>query len=238
MTPPIVIIVAAGSGTRFGSELPKQFLPLCGQPVLAHAIDAFRKALPEARIITVLSSSMTHLWNNLCLSHGIEPTEIVAGGESRWESVKNAIEAIADAPPSSIVLIHDGARPLVDNGIITRAVAAARNTDGAIPAIPVTDSLRRLNSDEVHSEPVDRAPFRAVQTPQAFSLWRLREAYKLPYQPGFTDDDSVLAEAGFSNIVLVEGSPRNIKITTPVDMLLAEAIIKAYGSANPTTLQR
>ena len=238
MTPPIVIIVAAGSGTRFGSELPKQFLPLCGQPVLAHAIDAFRKALPEARIITVLfkfhdtplEQPVPKPWNR---AYGNRSGRRVQVGVC-----KNAIEAIADAPPSSIVLIHDGARPLVDNGIITRAVAAARNTDGAIPAIPVTDSLRRLNSDEVHSEPVDRAPFRAVQTPQAFSLWRLREAYKLPYQPGFTDDASVLAEAGFSNIVLVEGSPRNIKITTPVDMLLAEAIIKAYGSANPTTLQR
>lgn len=236
----IVIIVAAGTGSRFGSELPKQFLPLSGKPVLAHTIEAFRHALPSSRIIVVLSSAMIPLWHQLCSTHGIESPEIVTGGATRWESVKNAIEAVADASPSSLVLIHDGARPLVERDIIMRAAAAARNTDGAIPAIPVTDSLRRLDNDEMHSEPVDRTPFRSVQTPQAFALWRLREAYRLPYSPQFTDDASVLAEAGFCNVVLVEGSPRNIKITTPVDMLLAEAIMNNSdgNTPNPTPSTR
>lgn len=224
----IVIIVAAGTGSRFGSEMPKQFLPLCGTPVVAHAINAFREALGSgARILLVLSESMIPLWRRLCADLAIESPEIVTGGATRWESVRNAIAALADASPSATVLIHDGARPLVTPEVIRRAASCALNTDGAIPAVPVTDSLRRLDDSEVMSEPVDRSLFRAVQTPQAFSLWRLREAYRLPYQDDFTDDASVLAAAGFQNVVLVGGSPENIKITTPVDMLLAEAIIKS-----------
>ena len=224
----IVIIVAAGTGSRFGSEMPKQFLPLCGTPVVAHAINAFREALGSgARILLVLSESMIPLWRRLCADLAIESPEIVTGGATRWESVRNAIAALADASPSATVLNHDGARPLVTPEVIRRAASCALNTDGAIPAVPVTDSLRRLDDSEVMSEPVDRSLFRAVQTPQAFSLWRLREAYRLPYQDDFTDDASVLAAAGFQNVVLVGGSPENIKITTPVDMLLAEAIIKS-----------
>lgn len=222
----IVIIVAAGSGSRYGSDLPKQFHNLCGRPVLAHTIDAFRSALPDARILLVLSPAMVPVWRQMCADNLIESPEIVSGGKTRWESVGNAIQELGDEAASAIVLVHDGARPLVTADVIRRAAACARNTDGAIPAIPVTDSLRRLDSDEVSSEPVDRSAFRAVQTPQAFSLWRLRDAYTLPYDSSFTDDASVLAAAGFSNVVLVEGSPENIKITTPVDMLLAEAILQ------------
>ena len=224
----IVIIVAAGTGSRFGTEMPKQFLPLCGTPVVAHAINAFREALDaDSRILLVLSESMIPLWRRLCADYAISSPEIVTGGATRWESVRNAIAALGEASPSATVLIHDGARPLVTPEVIRRAASCALNTDGAIPAVPVTDSLRRLDDSEVMSEPVDRSLFRAVQTPQAFSLWRLREAYRLPYQDDFTDDASVLAAAGFQNVVLVGGSPENIKITTPVDMLLAEAIIKS-----------
>ena len=224
----IVIIVAAGTGSRFGTEMPKQFLPLCGTPVVAHAINAFREALgADSRILLVLSEPMIPLWRRLCADYAIPSPEIVTGGATRWESVRNAIAALGEASPSATVLIHDGARPLVTPEVIRRAASCALNTDGAIPAVPVTDSLRRLDDSEVMSEPVDRSLFRAVQTPQAFSLWRLREAYRLPYQDDFTDDASVLAAAGFQNVVLVGGSPENIKITTPVDMLLAEAIIKS-----------
>lgn len=224
----IVIIVAAGTGSRFGTEMPKQFLPLCGTPVVAHAINAFREALgADSRILLVLSEPMIPLWHRLCADYAISSPEIVTGGATRWESVRNAIAALGEASPSATVLIHDGVRPLVTPEVIRRAASCALNTDGAIPAVPVTDSLRRLDDSEVMSEPVDRSLFRAVQTPQAFSLWRLREAYRLPYQDDFTDDASVLAAAGFQNVVLVGGSPENIKITTPVDMLLAEAIIKS-----------
>lgn len=225
-----VIIVAAGSGTRFGSDIPKQFIDLEGKPVAAHAVDAFRRAIPDAEILLVLAEGMLPFWHTLCKECGFESPRTVIGGATRWESVKHALNAIDNAPAGATVLIHDGARPLVTQSVIARAAACARNTDGAIPAIPVTDSLRQLDDDDVRSTPADRNRFRAVQTPQAFTLWRLREAYALPYRETFTDDASVLAAAGFENIVLTEGSPENIKITTPVDLMLAKAII-SYRNA-------
>ena len=226
-----VIIVAAGTGSRFGGEIPKQFVELCGMPVLGHTIGAFRRAVPEAEIILVLAEGMIPLWEELCRHHGIDSPRVVAGGATRWESVKNAVDALGDAFPSATVLIHDGARPLVPAAVIRDAAACALNTDGAIPVVPVTDSLRELDEDEVTSAPVDRSRYRAVQTPQAFSLWRLREAYSLPYQPEFTDDASVMAAAGFENIVLTRGATENIKITSPVDLLLARAIIESRDAS-------
>lgn len=224
----ITVIVAAGSGSRFGGDTPKQFLPLAGKPVLMHTIEAFREAIPEGEIVVVLSADMHELWNELCGAHDFESPATVTGGATRWESVKNAIDSLKDKPAGATVLIHDGARPLVSADVIRRTVACARNTDGALPAVPVTDSLRKLDGNEVTSEPVDRSQFRAVQTPQAFALWRLREAYALPYEEGFTDDASVMAAAGFTNIVLVKGAYENIKITTPMDLLIAEAIINRH----------
>ena len=202
-----VIIVAAGAGTRFGGERPKQFLDLGGKPVCVRAAECFMAAIGSPEIIFALPADGK-------------------GGATRWESVKNALAAIpADAAPGAAVLIHDGARPLVDTPTIRRVCGAVINTDGAIPAIPVTDSLRRIGDDGVTSEPVDRADFRAVQTPQGFALWRLRQAYALPYEKSFTDDASVMAAAGFTNIVLVAGSPDNIKITNPRDLKIAGCLI-------------
>lgn len=226
-----IIIVAAGVGARFGSGTPKQFHDLCGKPVVAHAIDAFRCAMPDADILLVLSREMLPLWEELCRECDMSSPAVVTGGATRWESVRNAIAALGDAPAQSTVLIHDGARPLVDSRVICLAAASARNTDGAIPAIPVTDSLRELDEDGTASAPADRSRFRAVQTPQAFTLWRLRQAYALPYRDDFTDDASVLAAAGFENIVLTPGSTENIKITTPVDLMLARAILESRKEA-------
>ncbi len=226
MTPTYIIIVAAGTGSRFGGDIPKQFVDLCGKPVLCHTIEAFRRAMPDAEMRLVLSPSMTDFWQELCERYSFRSPAVIRGGATRWESVKNAVNSIVDAPQSATVLIHDGARPLVTEEVINRAVAYARNTDGAIPAIAVTDSLRELDEYGTASQPVDRSRFRAVQTPQAFALWRLREAYSLPYRDDFTDDASVIAAAGFENIVLTPGSPENIKITTPVDLLLAKAILE------------
>ena len=223
-----IIIVAAGSGSRFGSEIPKQFCLLDGKPVVMHAIERLLTAVPGATPILVISPSEQSRWEKLCEDHHFTSPVVVHGGATRWESVKNGLAAIpADSRPNSIVLIHDGARPLVDTPTVKRVCAAAVNTDGAIPAIPVSDSLRQLDRDGVSSSPVDRSGFRAVQTPQGFILWRLREAYSLPYQESFTDDASVMAEAGFENIFLVEGNPDNIKITNPRDILIAEAILAA-----------
>ena len=143
----------------------------------------------------------------------------------------------ADVPAGATVLVHDGARPLVPEAVIRRVRSAARNTDCAIPAIPVTDSLRHLE-DGIGplSEPVDRAAYRAVQTPQGASLWRMLEAYSLPYSETFTDDASVLADAGFENQVLVEGSPENIKITNPFDLEVAALLLSRREKAAPEAL--
>lgn len=221
-----IIIVAAGSGSRFGSDVPKQFCLMAGRPVLMHTIEAMRLARPGAEILLVISESERGRWHSLCEEYGFDSPTVVFGGSTRWESVKNGLAAIpCDAMPHSVVLIHDGARPLVDKATVSRVCGATLNTDGAIPAVPVSDSLRRLDEDGVRSEPVDRSEFRAVQTPQGFSLWRLRQAYQLPYKESFTDDASVLAEAGFLNITLVEGNPDNIKITNPRDIAVAEALL-------------
>ena len=221
-----IIIVAAGSGSRFGAEIPKQFCLLKGRPVVMHAIDRLKEAKPGAHVVIVISRSEETRWRNLCEEHGFPSPTVAFGGATRWESVKNGLAAIpADAKPNSVVLIHDGARPLIDAQTVNRVCAATLNTDGAIPSIAVSDSLRKVDKDGVGSEPVDRGSFRAVQTPQGFTLWRLREAYAHPYESHFTDDASVMAGAGFENIFLVEGNPDNIKITNPRDIAIAEAIL-------------
>lgn len=226
------IIVAAGSGSRFGADIPKQFLELCGRPVVMHTIDAFREAFPDGEIVLVLAPSMITFWHELCTRHGFESPRIAEGGATRWESVRNAIQSLKDAPAGTTVMVHDGARPLTEPALIRRVASYALNTDGALPAISVSDSLRRLDDNEVTSEAVDRTLFRAVQTPQAFALWRIREAYALPYEETFTDDASVMAAAGFHNLVLVPGSPTNIKITNPLDLAIAEAIMKHNRSTD------
>lgn len=223
--PIINLVVAAGTGSRFGASMPKQFCLLNGRPVLMHTIDALRQANPDSEMILVISKEEESRWNELCREFDFESPKIAFGGATRWESVKNGLSALPEStPPGAVVLIHDGARPLVDTPTIKRVASAALNTDGAIPAVAVSDSLRRLTDDGVTSEPVDRSVYRAVQTPQGFTLWRLREAYSLPYDSAFTDDASVMAAAGFANIVLVEGSPTNIKITNPRDLIIAAAL--------------
>ena len=223
MEQPIInIIVAAGSGSRFGASLPKQFCLLNDRPVLMHTIEHMRLAMPHSRIIVVLSGDFVDYWAELCQSHNFISPDIVTGGDSRWKSVKNALDAVAsDVTPETIITVHDGARPIVDPKMATRVIDAARQHSGAIPAIAVTDSLRMIENNG-NSHPVDRALFRAVQTPQAFNGQQLLEAYSLPYQSDFTDDASVMTAAHFDDIVLVEGSPSNIKITHPSDIEIAK----------------
>lgn len=223
-----VIIVAAGAGRRFGGDTPKQFLDLAGRPVCVRAAERFHAALPGCRIIFALPKEDFSHWQQFVSTAVSSDMDViyVPGGETRWQSVRNSLDAIGeDAPPRSVVLVHDGARPLVDDTVIKAVCRPLLNTDGAIPAIPIYDSIRELDDDDVSSRPVDRSRFRAVQTPQGFTLWRLRQAYEEPYRPEFTDDASVLAASGFTNIVLVEGSRTNIKITTPEDLKIARCLI-------------
>lgn len=230
-----IIIVAAGSGSRFGGSLPKQFVELAGKPVLAHTVEAFRAALPDAHQVLVLSENMMEFWADLCRIHGIESPQVTAGGASRWESVKNALAVVSAIHHSmwpdedAVVLVHDGARPLVSSDVIKAAAKEASVSHGAIPAVAVIDSLRRVGACG-SSSAVDRSELRAVQTPQAFRLSILEEAYRLPFTPSFTDDASVVEAAGFTDIVLTPGSPRNIKITNPDDIAVAEALLAAAHS--------
>lgn len=203
----INIVVAAGSGSRFGSLLPKQFCMLRGQSVLDHAIGRLNDALPESTTVAVLAPQFMDR---------VSGHTVVSGGATRWESVKNAIDATADID-ADVIIVHDGARPLPSAGMIRRVVAACREHHGAIPVVAVTDSLRHIDGT-----PANRADFCAVQTPQAFRADLLRRAYDLAFRPEFTDDASVMTAAGFSDIAMVEGDPMNIKITHPADIEIAE----------------
>lgn len=214
-----IIIVAAGRGTRFGAPLPKQFCPLAGRPVLMHTIDATRRAVPDASIAIVLNDNDRDLWRDLCDKNGFTSPEIVSGGATRWNSVKNAVDKIAD-DFSGVVLIHDGARPIVNANVVNKLISTAREHGAAIPATPVTDSIRRVNPDGT-SEAVDRSSFRAVQTPQAFDFDVLKKAYDQPYTPLFTDDASVVEHSGVA-VHLVDGDPMNIKITNSQDIEIAQ----------------
>lgn len=217
-----VIIVAAGTGSRFGANLPKQFCLLAGKPVLSHTIERLHRALPDAHFVTVVSDSMIDHWKNLAAEYGTPTGEIVAGGNTRWQSVKNAIDALPVKRPGARILIHDGARPLVDSDTITHVVSAISPGISVVPVKLVTDSLRHLLGNCGNSKPVNRAEYRAVVTPQGFMLDDLRLAYDIPYHPDFTDDASVMAAAGFTDTHLVDSLPSNIKITNPGDIALAE----------------
>lgn len=215
--------MAAGSGSRFGADRPKQFCDLGGRPVVMTTIERLRRCGGD--IVLVLSPDWTGPWSEMCSLHSFTSPRVVAGGATRWESVRRGLEAVS--PDTEIITVHDGARPVVEPDLVRRLVGAVTSgADGAIPVTPMTDSLRRVNSDG-SSCAVDRAPLRAVQTPQVFPADRLRRAYTLPYRPDFTDDASVVEAAGFTRLALVEGSPRNIKITRPGDIEIASLYLAA-----------
>lgn len=223
-----IIIVAAGSGLRYGDPLPKQFCLLAGKPVVMHTVDAFRRILPEASITLVISRDMAAYWQNLCTGLSFESPKIVFGGSSRWESVRNAIIAADDN--ADLIMVHDAARPIIDPAMINRITEVfdiSPDIDGVIPVVAVTDSIRSVRPGVRYSRSVDRNALRAVQTPQAFRAEKLAKAYKMPFRESFTDDASVMEAAGFSHINLVEGSTRNIKITNPGDIDIAALYLKA-----------
>ncbi|MBD5213641.1 MAG: 2-C-methyl-D-erythritol 4-phosphate cytidylyltransferase [Bacteroidales bacterium] len=218
------VIVAGGTGSRFGADLPKQYCMMSGKPVLCHTIRRARIALPSAEIITVISEQMRDFWLELSDRFKCEPTKLVTGGATRWESVKNALQAIQDTDPKAIVLIHDAARPLLDKTTADALVEAVEPETSVVPVMPVTDSLRYINKEGV-SIAVDRADFRAVATPQAFRLTDLKEAYRLPYDQTFTDDASVMAAAGKPLTKLVDVTSALSKITSPGDIARLESLL-------------
>ena len=222
----VAIIVAGGSGTRFGAELPKQFLELGGKPILMRSIEAFANSgnCPVDVIVTLPSDQMD-LWQRLCDRYGFDvPHRVVPGGKTRWHSVKHALDSMGDVNEVDIIAVHDGVRPMVTADVICRTIAAARRDGAAIPVVALNDSVRQVVGEASHA--LDRSTLRAVQTPQAFDARLLLDAYSLPYQPIFTDDASVVEQLGHP-ITLVEGDPHNLKITRPMDLALAEYLLNS-----------
>ena len=213
-----LIIVASGQGLRMGGDLPKQFMPIGGKPLLMHTIRRFYDAVPEAVCILVLPEEHISYWNTLCNEYAFNlPVVIVKGGATRFHSVKNGIEAITDS--EGIVAVHDGVRPFPSARLIKECYMRAEEEGAVIPALPPTESIREVDSNG--NRVVNRDRFRMVQTPQTFRLSLLKEAYRQPYNELFTDDASV-AEASGKKITLIDGDRENIKITHQADLLWAE----------------
>jgi 2-C-methyl-D-erythritol 4-phosphate cytidylyltransferase len=215
------VLVAGGKGLRMGSAMPKQFLPLDGKPLLYYTIKAFLEAFPELHMILVLPQDQLS-YAQMVLQSFPERIDlsIVAGGETRFHSVQNGLRSIGE---DAVVFVHDGVRPLVSVDLIRRCYEQALEKGSAIPAVAVSDSIRMLNGDT--SKPVDRELLRSIQTPQTFRAEILLPAFTQEYKVAFTDEATVV-EAYGTNVYLIEGEKSNIKVTTPEDLVLAEALLK------------
>ena len=210
------ILVAGGKGLRMGGEVPKQFLPIGGKPILMHTIEAFRKALEGIRIVLVLPAQQQDYWRKLCEQHGFHSPELIAnGGETRFQSVRNGLALLPD-DGDAVVGVHDGVRPFVSTETIQRCYKAAAEGKAVVPVVPVVETVRQILPDG-RSITRPRDEYRLVQTPQTFPLALLKEAYRQPFREAFTDDASVVEALG-REITMVEGNRENIKITTPSDL--------------------
>lgn len=215
------LIVAGGTGTRMKSKIAKQFLILNGKPVLMHTFEAFQRYSSKIKFALVLPDIEIAHWRELCEDYNFNiPHKVTAGGASRFQSVKNGLELL---PDKGLVAIHDGVRPLVDKDTIGASFRIASNHGSAVAAVRLKESIRVTDQDTTKA--VDRSKYRLIQTPQTFQLTLIKEAYKLPEDPALTDDASVAEKAGHQ-ISLFEGTYENIKITTPEDMTVAEALLQ------------
>ena len=215
------IIVAGGSGSRMGADIPKQFIPIGGIPVLMHTIRNFYDFDPLIRLIVVLPADQIKIWNELCHQHHFEiGHQIVAGGDTRFQSVKNGLLQAAEC---ELIAIHDGVRPLVSHETLARCFNCAEENGTAIPVLPASESVREGSMS--NSVPVDRTHYFLVQTPQIFKASVIREGYMQSWIPEFTDDASVVEHAGIA-VQLVMGNRENIKITFPEDLPVAELFLR------------
>lgn len=221
-----VIIVAGGKGLRMGGDVPKQFLPIAGRPVLMRTIERFHEYSASLTIILVLPKAQQDYWHSLCEEYGFSVPYLLAdGGETRFHSVQNGLRLIPD-DAEGVVGVHDGVRPFVSIEVIRRCYETARTARAVIPVVPVVETLRKMDDFGGHN--VLRSDYRLVQTPQTFDIQLLKAANKQEYSDNFTDDASVV-EAYFNgngNIVtMVEGNRENIKLTTPFDLRIAEVLV-------------
>ena len=217
------IIVAGGKGLRMGGEIPKQFLPIGGKPVLMRTIEVFRQAYPDIHIILVLPVSQQDYWQQLCQEYNFAvPVRIADGGETRYHSVSNGLKLIPD-DTDGLVGVHDGVRPFVAVETIRRCYDEAMEKGAVVPVISVVETVRQLRKDGT-SVTVPRDEYKLVQTPQTFRISLLKEAYRQPYTSFFTDDASVVEAMG-KPVYLVEGNRENIKITTPADIRFVNGLL-------------
>jgi len=224
-----VIIVAGGKGLRMGSDIPKQFLPIGGKPVLMRTLERFREYSPTLQIILVLPKAQQDYWRQLCEEYNFSVDyQLADGGETRFHSVQHGLALIPD-DAEGVVGVHDGVRPFPSIDVIRNCYETARTTKAVIPVIPVVETLRHISLTShlspLTSKTVPRDDYRLVQTPQCFDIQLLKAANRQPYNDGFTDDASVV-EAFGCDVTLVEGNRENIKITTPFDMTIAEALLQ------------
>lgn len=216
----LTIVVAGGSGTRMGTDIPKQFLEIKTLPVLMHTLKRFHQYDDQMGIRLVLPEEQVEAWEELCLKYEFKlEYELFYGGETRFHSVKNGLENI---PDGRLVAIHDGVRPLVSQETIQRCFEKAKEMGAVVPVIDINESVRRVEHED--SVAVDRTRYKLVQTPGVFYSEIIKDAYSLDYDPSFTDDATVVETAGYK-IYMTEGNPENIKITSPNDLLIADALM-------------
>lgn len=216
-----LLITAAGQGTRLQSAFPKQFIPVAGKPLLMHTFDVFKSYDPKMKIVLVLPDDQVQLWKDLCTEFDFQiEHQIVRGGKERFHSVQNGLNHI---PSDSIVLIHDGVRPMVRPDTIERVISTAKELGNAVPCILPTHSVREVDADG-NSKVMDRSVLRMIQTPQGFNAGLIKEAYNQEFDPKFTDDATVFESIGHK-IHLVDGNYSNIKVTHPADIKMVEALL-------------
>ena len=231
-----VIIVAGGQGLRMGGDIPKQFLPIGGRPVLMRTMERFAEYSEDLQIILVLPREQQEYWLELCEKNdfpfpsaskaspsggGLEGAAylLASGGSTRFHSVQNGLAQIPD-DTEGVVGVHDGVRPFASVEVIARCYDEARRSKAVVPVVPVVESLRHISEGAK-----TRADYRLVQTPQVFDIQLLKRAYCQPFNESFTDDASVVESLGHS-ITMVEGNRENIKITTPFDLRIAETLVQ------------
>ncbi|MCR5513023.1 MAG: 2-C-methyl-D-erythritol 4-phosphate cytidylyltransferase [Prevotella sp.] len=221
-----IIIVAGGKGLRMGTDIPKQFLPIGGKPVLMRTLERFREYSADLQIILVLPQAQQDYWQQLCKEYDFKVEyQLTDGGETRFHSVQHGLALIPD-DAEGVVGVHDGVRPFPSVEVIRNCYETAREKKAVIPVIPIVETVRHLigESNVQRTITVPRGDYRLVQTPQTFDIQLLKAANRQPYNDGFTDDASVVEAFGI-DVTLVEGNRENIKITTPYDLKIAEVLI-------------
>ena len=219
----VVIIPAAGSGSRFGSGIPKQFQPLAGKPIVQHVIERF---LLDENVLRVVVPVAEMLLSGIANS---ERVTFVAGGETRQQSV---IRGLAEAGDAELIAVHDAVRPLFSISIFHAVIAAAREIGAALPVIPVSDTIHVMTSDALIADTLDRSALAAAQTPQCFTANVLRDVLARAEREGLsgTDEAGLAARFGYP-VKAVPGDPRNLKITVPEDLALAESYLQQWSAS-------